>query len=440
MNEFEYYKYVIDKLESNFRFSRYVVGAGKELIKRGWNPNGLLVSVEPKNNIRNLACNYCLQTHIPIVGINSEYILAPIDFEISLTDQNYKLYESKQAQTYYFKAMVTPLLNYLEEFFISRKIPFLLDLTPSGGHILFWVKKGTNAWESFKKIGYLEPDLMKAYEYKDPNDIKRITGVSEEAGLVFSGIGRISEYIGLKSKVDLNGKTEYPISFCDSLMQSLNFDISWASDAAYMRSIRSPFSLHKKNREKYYNLKQSSLVDVIRIEFDGKKILPSAGFMDIDYQLDCMWDLWMAAKHSKTVSGLIPVADDSVCGLIDEYMNSDLYAYHRKFDYEPILPKGKAMELIKSNHKLNQHARYMLDFPEPYMLQPMQLNIFIRELVSNHNYSPKTVGCLIRDYYQDSRWKWYGTDWYKYPSETRAFFWTRLYSDELFTDNKIINL
>lgn len=440
MNEIEYYKSVINKLELNFRFSNYVVGAGKELIKRGWNPNGMLVSVEPKKNVRNLACNYGLQTHIPIVGINSEYILAPIDFEISLTDQNYKLYESKQAQTSYFKTMVTPLLNYLENFFISRKIPFLLDLTPSGGHILFWVKKGTESWESFKSIGYLEPDLKNAYQYKDPNDLKRVNGVSEEAGLVFSGIGRITEYIGLKAKSELEGKTEYPISFCDSLMQSLNFDISWASDAAYMRSIRSPFSLHKKNKEKYYNLKQPSLVDVVRLEFDGTRISPSENLRNLDYQLDCMWDLWMASQYSKNISGKIPVVNNSVCALIEEYKNSDLYTYHKKFDNEPNLIKGKAMELVNSNHKLNQHTRYMLDFPEPYMLQPMQLNIFINELVFNHNYSPKTVACLIRDYYQDSRWKWYGTDWYKYPSETRAFFWARLYTDVAFAEKKIINL
>lgn len=437
MNKYEYYKKVFPKLKNLFEHFHYFVGAGKELIDIGWNPNNILVAVEPVDKLYRLSCELGLQVHIPVVGINSEYILAPIDFEISLTGENYKLYENKDSQNFYFLKMVTPLLNYLQKLFLDFRIPYLMDLTPSGGHILFLVKRGTKSWDAFKNIGFLEPDMLNAYKYREDKDIKRRYGVGEDAGLVFSGIGRLAEYIGIRAKKFFGNNIEYPISFCDSSPQSLNFDISWAADAAYMRSIRTPYSLHKKNIEKYY-MKQDTLVDIIHSEYDGNNLNKNLANISLQQMLDCMWNLDLAAQYYDRTTGIIPVMNDSIIQLINEYKNSDLYKFHYNFDYEKTLPYGDAVNNLINNPKISQRVKNMLNYPEPSMLQPMQLKPFIEEIVFDLGYSSKFAGCVIRDYYQNCKYHWYGIDWYKYPSEPRAFFWARLYSDvSAFERNKL---
>jgi len=47
-----------------------------------------------------------------------------------------------------------------------------------------------------------------------------------------------------------------------------------------MRSIRSPFSLHKKNQEKYMKYHQPPLVDVIGTYFDGQEDIPRGLALD----------------------------------------------------------------------------------------------------------------------------------------------------------------
>jgi len=63
-----------------------------------------------------------------------------------------------------------------------------------------------------------------------------------------------------------------------------------------MRFIRSPFSLHKKNQEKYGKYHQPPLVDVIGTYFDGSTANEET---NINFILDCMWDL------EKAMTGLV---------------------------------------------------------------------------------------------------------------------------------------
>ena len=57
-------------------------------------------------------------------------------------------------------------------------MPYILDYTPSGAHILFQNLLGYSTSEELQKIGYLENDLIKACNYIDPNDMRRWYGIS----------------------------------------------------------------------------------------------------------------------------------------------------------------------------------------------------------------------------------------------------------------------
>ncbi|HOK40973.1 MAG TPA: hypothetical protein PLD27_08050 [bacterium] len=436
MTEQEYYKSVFEKLKNCFKYSYYVLGFGSELIKYGWSPNGLLVAVEDISSLWKFTCEYCLQVFIPIIGINTDYILAPLDFEISLTSENYKLYEDKDYQKYFF-LQIFYTIKYIEKIFLDRKIYFLLDLTPSGGHILFYVKRGTKAFNELQKIGYLEDDLKNAYKYKSNTDLQRKFGVKEDSGLVFSGLGRLSEYIGLKSIKEINKyNSGFSVTLCDSSDKSINYDNSWAGDPAYKRIMRSPFSLHKKNTQKYGKYWQNSLVDIIKVYYNFDNYL---NYNDIDYLINCMWDLNLAAEHSKNFSGYIPIVNDNLCSLINEYKKSDLYKYHQEFDKMNDVDKNGIINKVNKDENLDEETKNILKYPEPALLQPKKIKHFVYNLLSN-NYTAKEIANIINGYYQNPKYYWH-TDWLKYPSKTRANFWARMYSSLYFFENgKIKNL
>ena len=116
--------------------------------------------------------------------------------KIFLAAENYKLYTDKDAQKQLFKQMV-PSMRFVEELFRAKGIPYLLDYTPSGCHLLFQNIMETRASEELRKIGFVEGDLIKACNYIDPHDIRRWYGISLDAAHVFNGLGKLAEYIGL---------------------------------------------------------------------------------------------------------------------------------------------------------------------------------------------------------------------------------------------------
>ncbi len=77
--------------------------------------------------------------------------------------------------------------------YIQTSRPYLLDYTPSGGHILFQNILGYRATKELMNIGYLENDLIKACNFIDKNDIRRQFGVSLDAARIFSGLGKSAE-------------------------------------------------------------------------------------------------------------------------------------------------------------------------------------------------------------------------------------------------------
>jgi len=425
MNPTDYYHSVFSKLFHCFRYSDYFIASGRELLSEGADPAFPALAV-PVSRLKEMTAERGLQIHLPIIGTRAQSVLMPLDFELFLADENHRLYTDRQSQRDLFYEIL-PVSRFMEDFFRSRGIPYLLDYTPSGGHILFQTLMGHRAAAELVRIGWLEEDLKRACDYRDPNDIRRKNGITREAARVFSALGKLTEYVSLKAMEAFKTNEavgRLPVVISDALDRCINLDNTWNEGSPFMRSIRSPFSLHKKNSEKYDILEHGPLVDVIGTVFDGKT---ADEVPDIDHILDCMWSLEKAADHARRFSGHIPCSNGSLIDLVHEYLASDLYRFHREFEDREDIPRGVAVQTARAESRVPEWAVRILDHPNPAALQPGNLIGLVYDFLIRAHWPPRHIANILRDLYQDPAHGW-SQDFFLYPAEEKANFWARTYS------------
>ncbi|MCP4180881.1 MAG: hypothetical protein GY756_24225 [bacterium] len=438
MNSQEYYTKIIDNLRNCFQYNDCIVSIEKELVNEGYDPAFPAITV-PKNKLKYLTEKRGFQVHLPVVGAKSQSVLMPMDFEIFLTNDNYKLYTDKKTQKYYFEQTV-PALNFIKKIFTDRGMPFLLDYTPSGGHILFQNPLNQRSTKELQKLGYLEAGLIKACNVIDPKNLRRKNGISLEAASVFSGLGKMAEYISLITMNEFkdNEKTgKLPVTISDSRDNCINLDNSWCEGSPHMRSIRSPYSLHKKNQEKYGRCDDPPLVDVIGCYYDGGNLNNDT---DIETVVDCMWDLEKAVEHGQKFSGIIPCANDTLIDFIQEYKNSDLYSFHQEFDAEKDLKYGEAIYRAKMEDNIPDWTRKILYNPNPSAVQPINMIGFIYDFVIRAKWAPKHAANILRDMYMDNDNGWTQDFVDSYPAEEKANFWGRTFGALAYWNTGKINI
>jgi len=436
MDILEYYRIVFPQLENCYSNTDYFLANEKTLIDEyGADPAFPAVAFE-KKDLYNVTAGRGFQVHLPVLGYNT--ILAPMDFELFLCKDQRQLFTSKDSHRYYFKR-IWPVINFIKDIFIHKGMPFMLDYTAAGGHILFYNPVHQNSSKALASIGFLEEGLIKNCTVKNRTDIRRRHRTRFKAARVFSGITRISEYIALLVMKEFKSnlvRGRLPVTVSDAINNCINIDNSWAEGSPTFRCIRSPFSLHKKNWEKY-GLSRSPLVDVVGMVFNGSE---TTGYNDMDFVLDCMWDLGKAAEYAKTFTGHIPNSNDSLIGFIDEYKHSDLYRFHQDFDNTPDIEPGMAIHYAKKVDGLSDVTRWMLHWPNPMCLQPINLVNFIKEFVINFNWKPKHVANILRDVYANKDHGWVLDFDDAYPSDEKANFWTRTYASLAYIEHGRMNI
>lgn len=425
MNGQQYYAKVIDKIKNSFKNCHYVIAAGGELLHDGWDPN-FLVAVEPISELEKFTLKKGMQVHMPVIGQKSTSVLMPLDFEVFLLGENHLLYTDKEAQRYWFKKTIS-VCRFVEEYFQDWGIPYLLDYTPSGAHLLWQNYMDQKQTKEIEKLGYLEEDLIRACQHIDKKDIKRKWGISLEAAKVFSGLTKLAEYVSLLAIDRFKDNEEHgelPVTISDSLDRCINMDSSWCEGSPFMRSIRSPFSLHKKNHDKYGMLHHPPLVDIIGTYFDGKNAEEER---DIDKIVDSMWNLEMAAEHAERFTGEIPTSNSNIIDFIKEYKASALYEFHCEFDKTKDIPRHEAIKRAREDNNLTDFVKYMLWNPNPMTLQPKNMYGFIYDMMVYGGWKPKHIANVLRDLYIDPVFNW-SIDFFKYCAEEKANFWARTFS------------
>ena len=420
-----YYRQVLDRLVHCFQFSDTVIAADAELAAAADDP-GFPAAAEPLDHLFHLTCERSFQVHVPVLGSRSQSVLMPIDVEIFLGPEQKRLYENAATHRGLFEQTI-PVVRFLERVFRDRGMPYLLDYTPSGAHLLFQNLLGYRATAALQALGRLEDDLIAACRVVDPGDRRRRHGVSLDAALVFSGLTRLAEYLALMTLTAFRDNPSVgclPVMIGDAVDGCLNFDNSWCEGSPFMRCIRSPFSLHKKNRQLYQRKNQPPLVDVAGAYFDGRTVVEEK---DLDVVCGCMWDLEKAAEHAQRFSGYIPCSNETLIDFIDEYKSSDLYGFHQDFDGQEDIPRGLALDYARKEGNIPDWARNILFAPNPTALQPKNIIGLVYDFLIHAQWKPKHIANVLRDIYQNPAFNW-TQDFIKYPAEAKANFWTRTYS------------
>jgi hypothetical protein len=419
-----YYRRVIDRLPRCFQFCDTVIAAGAELADSAPDP-GFPAVAEPLRQLARLTCERSLQVHIPVIGAHSQSVLMPLDVELYLGAQQVGLYENAATQRRLFLQTI-PVIRFFEKIFRDRGMPYLLDYTPSGAHLLFQNLLGYRATAAVMAIGCLEDDLITACRVVDPSDRRRRHGVSLEAAQVFSGLARLAEYLALITMAafqDNPSKGALPVMIGDAEDSCLNVDNSWCEGAPFMRCIRSPFSLHKKNQQLYGRTDQPPLVDVIGAYFDG---FSAEEETDMDIVCACMWDLGRAAAHARRFSGYIPCSNETLIDFIGEYRRSDLFRWHQAFDRQENLPPGAAIAAARRENNISDSSRATLADPNPAALQPKLMRPLVHDFLINTHWQEQHIANIFRDLYATPSFGW-PQDFSKYPIEEKANFWVRTY-------------
>ncbi|NUM37197.1 MAG: hypothetical protein HUU50_21850 [Candidatus Brocadiae bacterium] len=424
--------------------ARFFIATHKqELLARGWNPNThplvevleLPENLDMPNFLQERTCHDGYEVFLPIVGRNNNTVLFPFDCEIFLDNENHKIYTDRSFHNNMLENHIKPVCDLLETQLMQHNIPYIIDYTPSGFHLLFLAQRNTSAWQELAKIGYLEEEMQKFISTQDSNDVKRKVLVDQETALVFSGMGRLAEYLCLLLFKKYNmQKPSIPAAVCDSIPRCINLDLSWAGDSAIMRCMRSLAGAHRKKYDRY-NVPGEPLVDVIYSYYDGKERLSlkqgssqvastSIGETNISHIIEAMWNKEQAANISLQYQGIVPRANDSIISLIEQYKKSKLYAFHQDFDSKESLHEGEGIYRFHHDSRLDKEARNRLYYPVPAFLQPMVLRRFIKHCFSI-GWHPKHIGNGIRDIYKQNEFRF---PFHKYPPETKANFYARLYS------------
>lgn len=441
----EYYAAIWPVLQNSFAgHARFFIATHKpDLLARGWNPYThplvevmeLPENLAGDNDLYDRACRRGYELFLPIVGRDNRTLLAPFDYEIFLDGHNHRIYTEQHFQREILLHHIKPLSDMLENFFLANHLPYVIDYTPSGFHHLFLVARDTAAWQALSGIGHLEQEMAEFIAQIDAGDVKRKVAVDVDTALVFSGLGRLADYISLSLFVEYNRQHHaLPATVCDSLSQCVNIDQSWAGDSAIMRCLRTLAGAHRKNNDKY-GLGGNPLVDVIYSRFDGDTRLSfnrqsqrveacTPADSDLDAMVSAMWNLPAAARISGQYSGAIPVASDHMAGFVERYRRSPLYAFHQEFDAKENLAPGEGIYRFFHDPRLNDDARNMLYQPVPAFLQPMRLRRFVAHCL-DIGWHPKHIGNGICDIYRQNQFQF---PFHKYPPATKAGFYARIFS------------
>jgi len=329
-------------------------------------------------------------------------------------------------QVEYFELM-EPSYQAIRSLFRRYGIEHINDTTSSGYHFLSFVPFSSPVHRKLERIGHLEPELAAKYAQRRNDDDKRLRRLPRRAGLGYSGMGRLHEFLSQAVIFRTRGLSPVPVTVSDTAVsrskrgrEGMSMDITQYADPLYMRDIRTTFSTHQKHKV-YIGKVGAALAESMPVYATVPR-----GNLDIRELYRIRRNLRAAAEHARGCSGTIPDASAGWERLIDDYRRSTLFAFHRDFDSVSQYPRSRwaATYLGLDLEKLPPCVAQALRNPNWSLLVPTNIRNLCRFFLSL-GWHPKHIAGLLRARYEeDLGWD---TDWNKYDPSTRADFWARVY-------------
>jgi len=393
--------------------AEYLVGYGDSLGSEGLSQGGLL-STSPNEFIsildKGLDIFRSIWDRQSILGIlNTDYFNLDFPGEAYLHPE-----ETFEKLEPVYNAVLTVLCR-------LNIIP-LVVMSGRGYYFISRVALGTEAEKKLEEIGRIEDTLAGKYATASG---RRHRSVSRSHGRVFDGMGRLMEYLAHLIMKEVKGKTSVPVR-CGQMAclpgkkgrEAISLELSMYGDPIYLPDIRCPFSSYQKHK-----------VVGDRVAEIAPQIvaIPRRGPESLCQLLKMRKDFHQAKEYATTISTEIPEQSRGFENLIRSYKRSRLYHFHKYFDsdqHDAYWDWGKTYDRLDLD-SLPLCVSHALRVPNDHLLQPINLQILTKVLLSM-SWHPKHIAGLIRSKFErDYSW---GTFWLNYDAATRADFYVRTFA------------
>ncbi len=350
------------------------------------------------------------------------HILGVLDIEYFNLDYPGEVYFD-QIKTF---RKLEPVYGSIREIFRGYGIEPLTIMTGQGYHFSFQIKSGTKAALMLEDVGNLTGSLEEKYRGKLS---KRHRPVSLRYGRAYDGMGRVMEHLVHRIIRETADLTNLPLVITDVAIGShqhgregISLDLSCFGDPVYMRDCRCAFSTHQKHKVQRWKV-GDAIADgtPVQIAIPRKNLA-------LDETISLRRHFRDAAEYAGTVHCLIPDFTVNFKNLINDYLASDLYGFHRWFDSEQAHPREKWGETYdRMNYRdLPPCVRHPLEAPNDGLLKPTNLQTLTRCLLAL-GWHPRHIAGLIT-----SRWiegpDWPADQWKHFDAESRATFYVRTFT------------
>lgn len=323
-----------------------------------------------------------------------------------------------------------PVVNAIENKLLATGISPLHLLSGRGHHFLWKIDKESEAFGSLCNLGRLSDSLRQ--RYSQPNPASRHK-VSETLGNAFSGLGMVLEYFGHTILRECRDKCEIPIQLTAVEVvpgkqgrEIISIDLSEYGDDLCSRGVRMPYSVYLKPDQQRYCL-GDPFVDAMPALFS----IPLHE-MNVVQAMETMRSAELTAELAARASVRIPNCSDSMMGLIEQYLQSKLAAFHDDFYRDQHDPPETWVNTYDRTplDPLPSCIRKTIEQPNELLLKPAAIQNVVRALMA-YGWSPRHIAGLIRSKYErDYSW---GDKWIRYDATSRADFYVRLFAGQIVT-------
>ena len=305
-----------------------------------------------------------------------------------------------------------------------------------GFHFVWAISRNSAAFRRLVGLGRVSPSLEARYSQPcSPNG----RSIDPDLGRAFAGLGLIMELVGHHVLAASAASCSVPVQPTAIEVgpgiggrEIISFDLSEYGDPLHTRHIRLPFSAYLKPRQFQWILGEAgvrSLLPIFTIPLTG---------MTPAQAIRAARDPHEVVELSRHVSTRIPNGSGAMEGLLDEYEDSELAAFHEQFFRQlreaPCTVRPDPVRIPGAP----PCVEWLLDHPNDWLLKPAAIQHVVRVLTAL-NWTPASITQQIcATYHRDAVW---GDFWARLDPCNRAIFYTRLFSGMIATGtDKLIDL
>jgi len=348
---------------------------------------------------------------------DKESLIADIDLEYNNFDHPERAWLDPERAF----ELQQPVLDAIRQVLACVGIAPLILVSGRGFHFVWAVRRKSQAFRRLTALGHVPERLQARYARPCGTGGWR---VEPELGRAFSGLGLIIEFVGhrviaLSSKRCNLSVQPAAIEVGPGIhgREVISFDLSEYGDPLDTRHIRMPFSAYLKPRQLEWALGEAEVQRLLPI-FE----IPLADTTSIQ-AISSMRDVDAVLNIARQISVHIPDESEPMNALLDEYEQSELAAFHRRFYAE--LPRNSPL-ICREPACLH----FLFEHPNDWLLKPAALQHVVRVLTAL-GWNPSAIAQRIYgSYSQEHGW---GDIWKRLEPCNRSIFYTRLFAGMIAT-------